>query len=75
MPRAGLEPATPATKRPQNYVLDRAATGIGWLHYSAKFYLVSSMRKFKVLDNSEVDDVKSIKAYGIHCKEIDGMIW
>jgi hypothetical protein len=29
MPRAGLEPAIPATKRPQTYVLDRAATGIG----------------------------------------------
>jgi hypothetical protein len=30
MPRAGFEPATPATKRPQTYVLDRAATGIGF---------------------------------------------
>jgi hypothetical protein len=29
MPRAGFEPATPATKRQQTYVLDRAATGIG----------------------------------------------
>jgi hypothetical protein len=29
MPRAGLELATPATKRPQTYALDRAATGIG----------------------------------------------
>jgi hypothetical protein len=29
MPRAGFEPATPATKRPQTYALDRAATGIG----------------------------------------------
>jgi hypothetical protein len=28
MPSAGLEPATPATKRPQTYVLDRATTGI-----------------------------------------------
>jgi hypothetical protein len=24
-----FEPATPATKRPQTYALDRAATGIG----------------------------------------------
>jgi hypothetical protein len=31
MPRAGFEPATPATKRPQIYVLDRAATGIGYV--------------------------------------------
>jgi hypothetical protein len=29
MPSAGLEPATPATKRPHTYALDRAATGIG----------------------------------------------
>jgi hypothetical protein len=26
MPRAGFEPAIPATKRPQTYALDRAAT-------------------------------------------------
>jgi hypothetical protein len=31
MPRAGFEPATPATKRPQTYSLDRAVTGIGKL--------------------------------------------
>jgi hypothetical protein len=29
MPSEGFEPATPATKRPQTYALDRAATGIG----------------------------------------------
>jgi hypothetical protein len=29
MPWAGFEPATPATKRPQTYALERAATGIG----------------------------------------------
>jgi hypothetical protein len=29
MPSAGFEPATPATKRPQTYPLDRAATEIG----------------------------------------------
>jgi hypothetical protein len=29
MLRAGFEHATPATKRPQTYALDRAATGIG----------------------------------------------
>jgi hypothetical protein len=32
MPRAGFEPANPATKRPQTYALDRAATGIGTSH-------------------------------------------
>jgi hypothetical protein len=29
MPSAGFEPATPATKRQQTYVLDRAATEVG----------------------------------------------
>jgi hypothetical protein len=29
MPRVGLEPAIPATKQPQTYALDHAATGIG----------------------------------------------
>jgi hypothetical protein len=29
MPSAGFEPAIPATKRPQTYALDSAATGIG----------------------------------------------
>jgi hypothetical protein len=29
MPRAGFEPAIPATKRPQTDALDGAATGIG----------------------------------------------
>jgi hypothetical protein len=31
MPSAGFEPATPATKRPQTYALDRAATDVGYL--------------------------------------------
>jgi hypothetical protein len=29
MPSVGFEPTTPATKRPQTYVLDRAATEVG----------------------------------------------
>jgi hypothetical protein len=29
MPSAGFQPATPATKRPQTYALDRAATEVG----------------------------------------------
>jgi hypothetical protein len=33
MPSAGFEPATPATKRPQTYVLDRAATEVGEFKY------------------------------------------
>jgi hypothetical protein len=35
MPRSGFEPATPATKRPQTYALDRAATEVG-LQYIKK---------------------------------------
>jgi hypothetical protein len=30
MPLAGFEPVIPATKRPQTYALDRAATGMGY---------------------------------------------
>jgi hypothetical protein len=29
MPSEGFEPATPETKRPQTYALDRAATEVG----------------------------------------------
>jgi hypothetical protein len=35
MPRAGFEPVTPATKRPQTYSLGLAATGIGKKHVTA----------------------------------------
>jgi hypothetical protein len=34
MPRAGFEPAIPATKRPQTYALDRAVTEIGYKNYN-----------------------------------------
>jgi hypothetical protein len=38
MPRAGFKPATPATKRPQTYALDCAASGMdSWLEYLHKF--------------------------------------
>jgi hypothetical protein len=33
MPSAGFEPVTPATKPPQTYALDRAATEIGLVIY------------------------------------------
>ena len=35
MPPAGLEPAIPASERPQIHALDRAATGIGTVHGDA----------------------------------------
>jgi hypothetical protein len=40
MPRAGFEPAIPATKRPQSYALDRAVTGIGFINKSLKLIIV-----------------------------------
>jgi hypothetical protein len=42
MPSAGLEPAIPATKRPQTYALDRADTGMGVSeHFAYKCQQVS----------------------------------
>jgi hypothetical protein len=43
MPSAGFEPVIPATKRPQTYALDYAATGIGnyinkWMKFFFRFY-------------------------------------
>jgi len=35
MPPAGLEPAIPASERPQIHALDRAATGIDSCNYMA----------------------------------------
>jgi len=37
MPTVGFEPTTPAGERPQTYVLDHAATGIGMLSYEYSF--------------------------------------
>jgi hypothetical protein len=37
MLRAGFELAFPATKRPQTYAIDRAATGIGEIVFAAAF--------------------------------------
>ena len=33
MPSEGFEPATPAIERPQNYALERTATGIGKIEF------------------------------------------
>jgi hypothetical protein len=41
MPRVGFEPAIPATKQPQTYALDRAATGIGYVN--KQLYLISKI--------------------------------
>jgi hypothetical protein len=45
MPRAAFEPATPATKRPQTYALDRAATGIGHKCYTSQDWSVLQSTK------------------------------
>jgi hypothetical protein len=50
MLRAEFEPATPATKRPQTYVLDFAATGIGTVNDS-KAQKLSSLFSFYRLVN------------------------
>jgi hypothetical protein len=44
MPRAGFEPAIPATKRPKTYALERAATGIGVIHVYRVKYFVALIR-------------------------------
>jgi hypothetical protein len=48
MPSAGFEPATPATKRPQTYALDRAATEVCkyLLAYRKKTPSVNSMKNW-----------------------------
>jgi hypothetical protein len=43
MPWAGFEPATQATKRPQTYALDSAATGIGLRTYTGILILIKPL--------------------------------
>jgi hypothetical protein len=38
MPSAGFETSTPATKRPQTYALDRAATEVGHIYIYIYIY-------------------------------------
>jgi hypothetical protein len=53
MPRAGFEPAIPATKRPQTYALDRAAIGIGFISWCHQVFFVhikgASIKKTGIL--------------------------
>jgi hypothetical protein len=56
MPRAGFELATPATKRPQTYTLDRAATGIDSVHgTSTKFHKVVTTGSKAIKGDTETD--------------------
>jgi hypothetical protein len=41
MPSAGFEPATPATKRPQTYGLDLAATEVDYIFYKMHNLIVT----------------------------------
>jgi hypothetical protein len=45
MPSAGFETAIPATKGPQNYVLDRTATGIGLTYITSSLIISLSLPK------------------------------
>jgi hypothetical protein len=62
MPRARFEPATPATKRPQTYALDRAATGIGEDHISIiKRGTLLYATKYGCLKTTRLQDSKDKK--------------
>jgi hypothetical protein len=61
MPRAGFEPATPATKRPQTYDLDRAATGI-----DSSRTLASSKRLGKLMWSEIVSELKMYQKTDIY---------
>jgi hypothetical protein len=39
MPRAGFEPTTSATNRPQTYASDRAVNGIGYIYIYIYIYI------------------------------------
>jgi hypothetical protein len=51
MPRAGFEPSTPATKLPQTYALDSAATAIGSSVKLHMDFLSHSSQILKILKN------------------------
>jgi hypothetical protein len=58
MPSAGFEPATAATKRPQTYALDRAATEVGRIIF--RFLFISEML---ILMISKTERYCSIKMF------------
>jgi hypothetical protein len=61
MPRAGFEPSTPVTKRPQTYALDRAATGIGHFSLYSAFILIRGFVK----NESRGSSVGIVSDYGL----------
>jgi hypothetical protein len=61
MPQAGFKSAIPATKRPQTYTLDRAATGIGMVvlhvHIMSTFHIEAAL-KYKTALMNNVNNAK-----------------
>jgi hypothetical protein len=63
MPRAGFEPAIPATKRPQTYVSHSAATGIGYICiYTFLNYICAYIG---------IGVAQSVSDYGLDDREIE----
>jgi hypothetical protein len=60
MPSAGFEPATPVTKRPQTYVLDRAATEVGINILSLNF--INVVRDFSIVAGKMNNEIKIVNA-------------
>jgi hypothetical protein len=61
MPSAGFEPATPATKRPQTYALDRAATEVGlWVLSAYKEGLCIYLKSYMELWNCMVGKRRAV---------------
>jgi hypothetical protein len=65
MPSAGLEPTIPASKRPQTYALDRAATGVS-IRICVDCQNIIQGLKLRVKINATVFYVNSVSLfYGI----------
>jgi hypothetical protein len=59
MTSEGFEPVIPATKRPQTYALDRAATGIGKSRIWLGILIYLEDRAIEVLSPAEARDFSS----------------
>jgi hypothetical protein len=64
MPSEGFEPATPATKRPQTYALDRAATEVGNIVLRISNYISSNFCKAAFAEKKYIElSIKIIKIF------------
>jgi hypothetical protein len=77
MSRAGFELAIPATKRPQTYVLDRSATGIGFPRISLNnYFLKVSFAAVRVGYKGmfiPYGDVKFLNLCSVTCNHFSGI--